>query len=487
VLLITDPEGESSPPGTAVPTIQPDQGRAARCVRTHQIEPNDLACVIYTSGSTGLPKGVMITHRGLSNLAFAADAELAIRPEDRFLMLASAAFSASLEELFPPLVHGATSVFPADRTALSSVHALLETIDSRSITLLELQPPQFHLLVSHLAETGRVLSPSLRRVIVGGDRVLPGFVTQWRHLGVPLVHVYGPTESTATATYWTVPPDRIPSDGILSIGDAIPGMRLFVVDEHLQLVEPGTPGELLLGGDSLALGYLDQPAATAEKFVPDPFSGTRGGVLYRTGDLVCALPDGRLRFLDRIDQQVKIRGYRIEPAEVETALHGHPAVRQALVLPWEEPTGQRRLVGYVAADAGAVTSAALRLFLAERLPSHLIPSAFVRLDEFPLTVHRKVDRTALPAPRPERPSLDTEFVPPADALEHEVCALAAELLHLDEVGALDDFLDLGGDSLFIMGMISRIESRYQVHIGFRDAFGEPTARGLASRVRRSSP
>ncbi len=486
VALITDPDGGDGPSGMSVPTIEPDQGAAVHCVRTHQIGPDDLACVIHTSGSTGVPKGVMITHRGLSNLAFAADAEFAIRPEDRYLMLASASFSASLEELFPPLVCGAASVFPPDRAALSSVHALLDFIGSRAITLVELQPPQWHVLVSHLVETRGTLPLSLRMIIMGGDRALPQVARQWDRLGIPLVHVYGPTETTATATYATVPTGRMPADGVLPIGEPIPGTRLFVVDQQLRLVQRGTPGELLVGGDSLARGYLDQPAATAEKFVPDPFSGTEGAVLYRTGDLVRELPDGRLQFLDRIDQQVKVRGYRIEPAEVEAALHRHPAVRQALVVPREDSAGQRRLVGYVTADTGTVTPRALRLFLAERLPSHMVPSSFVRLDEFPLNIHRKVDRTALPAPLPQRPELSTGFVPPADTLEREVCALAAELLRLDEVGALDDFLDLGGDSLFMMNMISRIESRYHVHVGFREVFEEGTARWLATRVRRSS-
>lgn len=485
-LIITDRDGEDTPSSLFVPAIQPDQGSAAHCARAHSAGPDDLACVIYTSGSTGEPKGVMITHRGLSNLASAADTELALRPDDRYLMLASAAFSASLEEMFPPLVSGATCVFPPDRATLSSVHSLVDFVESKAVTLLELQPHQWHVLVPHVIETRGVLPPSLRLVIVGGDRVLPHVARQWDRLGITLVHVYGPTEATATATYWTVPSGRMPRDGVLSIGEAIPGTRLFLVDQELRLVEPGTPGELLVGGDGLARGYLGRPAATAEKFVPDPFSGAEGGVLYRTGDLVRELPDGRLQFVDRIDQQVKVRGYRIEPTEVEAVLHQHPAVRQALVVPWEDSAGQRRLVGYVTAEAGALTSASLRLFLEARLPGHMVPSAFVRLDEFPLNVHRKVDRAALPAPLPRRPDLGTEFVPPGDVLEYEMCALAAELLHLDEVGVLDNFLDLGGDSLFIMRMVSSIEVRYGTHVGFREAFEEGNPRGLAARVRRSA-
>jgi len=486
VLLVTDRAGVAMPSGLSVPTIQPDQGSAAQCVRAHCVDPDDLSCVVYTSGSTGEPKGVMITHRGLSNLAFAADAEFALRPADRFLMLAAAAFSASLEELFPPMVSGATCVFPPDRAALSSVRALLDFVESKAITLLELQPHQWHVLVSHVLQTQGALPPSLRLLIVGGDRVLPPAARQWDRLGIPLVHVYGPTEATATATYWTVPAGGMPPDGILSIGTPIPGTRLYVVDPELRPVEPGKPGELLVGGDCLARGYLGRPAATAEKFIADPLADIDGGLLYRTGDLVRELPDGRLQFIDRIDQQVKVRGYRIEPTEVEAALHEHPAVRHALVLPREDTPGERRLVSYVVADAGALTPSSLRRFLEERLPAHMVPSAFVRLDEFPLNVHRKVDRAALPAPLPHRPDLATEFVPPADALELAICALAADLLGVDEVGALDDFLELGGDSLFLMRLISNIEVRYGAHIGFREASEDRTARGLAAKVRRSS-
>lgn len=449
----------------------------------HPVSPEDLACVIYTSGSTGTPKGVLITHRGLASLVHAANAEFAITAADRSVMLASASFSASLEELFPPLVHGATCVFPPDRMALSSVHELLAFLEARSITLLGLQPHQWHLLTTHAVESGTALPPSLRLVVVGGDRLQPHTARLWNDLGITLVHVYGSTETTATATYLTVPPGRVPEDGVLSLGEPIPGVRLHLVDEDLRPVGPGAVGELLIGGDALASGYLDRPAETAARFLPDPFGAAQGSV-YRTGDLARRLPDGRLVFVDRVDRQVKVRGHRVEPGEVEATLVTHPRVREAVVLPWEDPAGERRLVGYVGADPGSTNSAELREFAIARLPDHLVPSVFVRVDEFPLTVNRKIDRDALPPPVADTPRTDAA---PAGSLERELSELAAGLLAVDAVGAGDDFIELGADSLFFMRMVSEMELRYGTHIAIADAFAERTPRRLSALVRASRP
>jgi amino acid adenylation domain-containing protein len=476
--------------GTADPSVLslvPDRRRAA--VRGNLPEPSgeDLACVIYTSGSTGVPKGVMITHLGLANLAAAAGVEFGLEPHDRYLMLAAAAFSASLEELFPPLVSGGTSVFPADRVALSPVDALLDFLRTHEITLLELQTAHWHVLVRHLVDTGAALPPSLRLVVMGGDRAMPEAVEQWNRFGVPLVHVYGPTETTATATYWNVPPGRMPRDGVLSIGDAIAGTRMFVVDDKQDLVGVGDEGELLVGGDSLARGYLGRPGATAEKFIADRHSGLAGARLYRTGDRVRRLPDGRLQFLGRGDQQVKVRGYRVEPGEVEAALVRHPAVREALVTTLQDTAGEQRLVGYLTADRDAFDVAHLRAFLAGQLPAYLIPSALIRLDEFPLTVHRKVDRSALPPAPKHRPDLSVEFVPPAGDLERRIGAAAAELLGIDEIGVLDDLLELGGDSLFMLRLISWIRTHLKVSLGFRAVFADYRVRAVARLVAAAGP
>lgn len=470
---------DAQPPGdNVVPVVMRVGGARSESVTfAHHPAADGLACVIYTSGSTGVPKGVMVTHRGLVNLAHAASAEFGIHEHDRYLMLASAAFSASLEELFPPLVQGATAVFPPDRAGLSVVAELLDFVADRAITLFELQTAHWHLLVRHLDETGETLPESVRLLVVGGERALPELVRRWNDVRVPLVHVYGPTETTATATYQQIPAGGVPEQGRLPIGQSIAHTHVHVVDADLRPVAPGAPGELLIGGASLSRGYLGKPAATAACFVPDALSGAVGGVLYRTGDLVRAVPGEGLVFLDRIDKQVKVRGYRIEPAEVEAALHEHPDVREALVVAREDVPGQRRLVGYVSGPPGALGSAVLRDFLSTRLPAHIVPSAFVRVDELPLTINRKVDQAALPAPASPRPELTTDFVPPTGAVEREVAQMSADLLKLDAIGATDDFLELGGDSLFVLRLLTRIKARFGQQLRLAEVFAEHSVRG----------
>lgn len=443
-----------------------------------------LACVIYTSGSTGEPKGVMITHKGLANLAHAASGEFAMNSADRYLMLASAAFSASLEELFPPLVQAATVVFPPDRAALSSVEDLLGFAGEQRITLLELQTAHWHVVVQYLKDTGSSVPASLRLLVVGGERALPDLVRRWNAVSLPFVHVYGPTETTATATYHTFPAGGLPDAGQLPIGSAIPNTHLHVVDDELRPVPSGTPGELVIGGASLAWGYLGKPVATASRFVPDGLSGTEGGLLYRTGDLVRDVPGAGLVFVDRVDRQVKVRGYRIEPAEVEAALQEHPDVAESAVVVREDSPGQRRLVAYVTGVGSATDRGALREFLSARLPAYTVPSAFMHLDRLPLTVHRKVDQAALPAPRPQRPPLSTDFVSPEGEVERELVHSSAALLGIDEIGVTDDFLELGGDSLFVLRLITQIKTQFAVGISVAEAFSHPTVRSLAGEVAR---
>jgi aryl carrier-like protein len=274
----------------------------------------------------------------------------------------------------------------------------------------------------------------------------------------------------------------VPEQGRLPIGQAIANTHVHVVDADLRPVAPGAPGELLIGGASLSRGYLGQPAATAARFVPDALSGAVGGVLYRTGDLVRVVPGEGLIFLDRIDKQVKVRGYRIEPAEVEAALHEHPDVREALVVAREDVPGQRRLVGYVSGPPGTLGSAVLRDFLSTRLPAHMVPSAFVRVDELPLTINRKVDQAALPAPASPRPELTTDFVPPTGAVEREVAQLSADLLKLDAIGVTDDFLELGGDSLFVLRLLTRVKARFGQQLRLAEVFAEHSVRGWARLI-----
>ncbi|MFI0483509.1 amino acid adenylation domain-containing protein [Actinomadura sp. 9N215] len=465
--------------GVGVEGVDPASGRARPRPAPH---PAQLAAVIYTSGSSGRPKGALVTHRGLANLAAAAGEEFRLGAGDRFLMSASASFSASLEELFPPLTRGATAVFPPDRAALSSISELLGTIAAHRVSHVIVQTALWDVLVRHLAGTGRPAPESLRMVGMSGERCTPGAYALWRRLGLPLVHVYGPTETTATATYCTIPPADASRYERPPIGGAIAGTRLYVADERMSLVPDGEPGELYVGGDSVVRGYLGRPDLTAERFGPDPFSGLPGEVLYRTGDLVRRRADGRLEFLGRTDDQVKIRGYRVEPAEVEAAIEEHDHVSRAVVTAPETPDG-RRLVGYVEAAPGTVTAPELRRFLAGRLPSYLVPSAIVRMDALPLTAHRKVDRAALPAPGRARPPLDQPYAAPDGPDEERLCAIWADLLGLDRVGATDDFLALGGDSLLVTRMLLAVEAAFGVRLTPRAVFEARTVRRVAVTVR----
>ncbi|MDH6136209.1 mycobactin peptide synthetase MbtE [Kitasatospora sp. MAA4] len=441
------------------------------------LDPEQPACLIYTSGSTGRPKGCLIPQRALTNLAFAAGQEFGLAPGDRFLALASAGFSASLEELFPPLLHGATVVLPSNRSALSSVDELLETVARLGVTALIVQTALWHVLVQELTDSGRRLPGCVRLVGMSGERCRPELLAQWLRLGVSLVHIYGPTEYTATVTYYTVPATGADS---LPIGRAIARTRVHILGPDLRSVPPGGTGELYVGGASLALGYLGRSGLTAGRFVADPFDGPPGSRLYRTGDRVRQLPDGNLEFLGRIDDQLKIRGYRFEPGEIETALERHPSVRQAVVTIHESPTGHRRLVAYVVPGHDPAGDTELRAFLTEELPAHLVPAAFVRIPAVPLTAHRKIDRAALPEPPAERPDLATAYVAPDGPSQTYLCELWGELLGLDRIGVLDGFLELGGDSLLAQQVLGRIRRDLGISPRARDVLAAATVRTLAA-------
>jgi acyl carrier protein len=305
---------------------------------------------------------------------------------------------------------------------------------------------------------------------------------------VRLWNTYGPTESTVSATLFDAASG--PVDGLrelreVPIGRPIAGTRACVLDARLEPSPAGVPGELCLGGTGVARGYLGRPALTAERFVPDPFApaDAAGSRLYRTGDLVRWLPSGQLEFLGRTDRQVKIRGFRVELGEIEAALTAHPAVREVAVLAREDQPGDRRLVAYVAAQAGREAAAGdLRAFLKERLPDHMLPAAFVALEALPLNSSGKVDRRALPAPDASRPALAAAYVAPATPAEEGVAAIWCEVLGLERVGVHDDFYELGGHSLLLPQVMHRLRRDFQVEIPLRTLAEETTVARLALTV-----
>ncbi len=431
-------------------------------------QPGHLAYVIYTSGSTGRPKGVAIEHR--SAVALLHWARETYSPDEYagVLFVTSICFDLSIFEMFVPLSWGGKLILadrPLEWTQLPA---------AGEVTMVNTVP-------SLIAEWLRVgeLPTSVRTVNLAGEPLAQALVEQI-YQQCPAVQkiydLYGPTEDTvySTCALRTV-------GGFATIGRPLSNEQVFLLDSHLQPVPIGVPGELFLGGDGLARGYLNQPELTAEKFIASPFEP--GKRLYRTGDLARYLEDGRIEFLGRLDHQVKIRGFRIELGEIEEQLRQHPAIRDALVMAREDDTGEKSLIAYlVRADRPVPEAGELRAFLKNTLPEFMLPSRFLLLDNFPMTPNGKIDRKALPAPDKARPELEPNFAPPVGELENMLAAIWCELLNLEKVGRCSNFFELGGHSLMVTQMISRIRDALEMEVPMRTIFEAPTIAALAQAI-----
>lgn len=448
--------------------------------------PADLAYLLYTSGSTGAPKGVMLPHRGLVNHNLAAARMYGLGPGDRVLQFCSISFDVSIEELFPTWQSGATVVLrPDDAPVLGQGWS--DWLERQDITVLNLPTAYWHEWVRDLHRRGARLPGCVRLVVVGGERALGGVYRSWLEVGgdrVRWVNAYGPAETSVLATAYEPPAGgHIPGDRDPPIGRPLANTLVRILDRDGRPVAAGDDGELYIGGAGLALGYLNQPELTARRFVPDPFADRDGARLYRTGDLVRLLEDGNLEFVGRRDQQVKIRGFRIECAEVTSALTRHPRVSEAVVGAYEPRPGDRRLVAHVVpGGAPAPSPAALRAFLAERLPVFMLPSAFVLLDALPTTPNGKVDRDRLPPPGDPRDDLGTAYRAPRTAAEAAVADVWSQVLGLDQIGVDDDFFDLGGHSLLATQIVADLRQRIAVDLGVGALLDSPTVAGLAATV-----
>ncbi|HEX6910893.1 MAG TPA: amino acid adenylation domain-containing protein, partial [Longimicrobium sp.] len=432
--------------------------------------PNGLAYVMYTSGSTGMPKGVAVEHRNVVRLVRGAD-YAAFGADEVILQAAPVSFDASTLEIWGALLNGGRVVLVPGRTP--SVEELGRAIVHHGVTTLWLTAGLFQVMVEERLDDLR----GVRQLLAGGD-VLPVEAVRRvrdRFPSLRLINGYGPTENTTFTCCHTV--DETWSGGPVPIGRPISNTRVYVLDGSGAPLPVGVPGELYAGGDGVARGYLGRASATAERFVPDPFSSVPGARMYRTGDRARWLPDGTVEYLGRRDGQVKIRGFRIEPGEVAAVLHRHPAVTDCAVIVREDAPGDRRLVAYVVGDADGET---LREHLLRSLPEYMVPAAFVALDALPLTPNGKVDRRALPAP--EFASGEDAYVAPRTPVEATLAALWAEVLRVERVGAADDFFRLGGHSLMAMRIVSRVRGVFGVELPVRDLFEGPTVAQLAERV-----
>ncbi len=429
------------------------------------ILPGQLAYVIYTSGSTGQPKGVLLGHGGLSNLAQMQRELFATGPESRVLQFASSSFDAFVWEIAMALAAGA-ALHLAEADDLQPGPPLQHLLASRGITHVTLPPTALNLL----SPAGL---PALRDVISAGEPCSRETAAAWAG-GHRFFNAYGPTELTVCATMKSFHPAEP-----VTIGRPLSNFETYIIDPWLQPVPIGVAGELAVGGQGLARGYHRQPALTAVRFLPSPFAQAPGERLYRTGDFARFLPGGEIELMGRVDRQVKVHGFRIELAEIEAILLQHPAVRDAAVLVRKDLDNQRLAAYLVAAEPGDGLVEEVKAWTRSRLPAHQVPGLWLIVNDMPVTANGKIDRTALAAFQLERPDLRRDLTPPRTPLEEQIAKVWSEVLQFSPVGVHDNFFDLGGDSILSIRTIAELR-KAGIEISPRQIFQHPTIAGLAA-------
>jgi acyl-coenzyme A synthetase/AMP-(fatty) acid ligase len=425
---------------------------------------------MYTSGSTGMPKGVVVPHRAIGRLVL-NNGYARLEAGDRVAMAANPAFDAAHFEVWGALLNGGCSVV-FDQESVLSPRRFAQQLQAQAVSVLWLTVGLFNQYAEPLA----AVWPGLRTLIVGGDALDAGVIRRVLQRGAPqhLLNGYGPTETTTFAITHEIKSVGEHASSI-PIGKPISNTRIYILDRGGRLAPQGVAGEIHIGGDGVALGYLNREDLTAERFVPDPFAKTPGARLYRTGDLGRHASDGTIEFLGRKDQQVKLRGFRVELGEIEARLAHCAGVREAVVLARDDGAGGKRLVAYCAVDASAepaVDAQALRMQLAQHLPDYMVPAAYVLLDALPLTANGKLDRQALPQPEGEA-FVTREYEAPIGEVEQTLAQIWAEVLQLERVGRHDNFFELGGHSLLAVSVIERMRAT-RLDTDVRSLFMEPT-------------
>lgn len=457
-----------------------DQQSAPGLLRI-EVESDSPACVLYTSGSTGQPNGVVIPHRGIVRLVAGAD-YVTLEAGDRVAHVANVCFDAATFEIWGALTSGARLVIIPNDVAMSP-HRLADALVDKDITTVLLTTSVFNQIARERPGAFR----TVRNVLFGGEAADRDAVLRVLEGGAPqrLVNVYGPTEATTFATTYRV--EQPLSDGSIPIGRPIANTTVYLLDERLELMPVGVPGELFIGGDGVALGYLNRPELTTQRFVADPFAP--GGRLYRTGDLARCRPDGTIEFIGRLDNQVKIRGFRIEPGEIESALAAHPDVRHAVVIVATSAAGEKQLAAFAELEPQAAVSSTretapslLRGYLKGRLPEYMVPSVLGLVDEWPLTPTGKIDRRALAGRAALQPTPASQKAAVRNALEAGLVSLWEDLLGVRPIGIRDNFFDLGGHSLLAAKMIDAVERLCRRRLPLSALFASPTIESIASAV-----
>jgi amino acid adenylation domain-containing protein len=463
----------------------------------NQVNPDNLAYLIYTSGSTGKPKGVAVPHRAVRRLVINTN-YINIEPKDVVAQVSNCSFDAATFEIWGALLNGASLVIITKDIALSP-NDFATKLHEQGITVLFLTTALFNLLASVVPSAFQ----KMQHLLFGGEAVDPKLVKRVlkNHPPSRLLHLYGPTESTTFTTWYLVKDDTTQETTTIPIGSPVANTQCFVLDNQLQPVPIGVPGELYISGEGLSRGYFNRPELTAQKFIPNPFLGSRGGIrkyshslppsltpffnrLYKTGDLARYLPDGNIEYLKRNDNQVKLRGFRIELGEIEAVISSHSGVLQTVVIARvDDVAGDKRLIAYVVPNPETTLSVSeLRHFLSKKLPEYMIPSAFLFLEALPLTPNGKVNRSALPSPELAQPNTDVRKVAPRDEYERQLVLLWKDVLGFAP-GIKDNFFSLGGHSLLAVKLFAQIEQKFGKKLPLSTLFTCGTVETLAQMLR----
>ena len=462
----------------------------------------DTAYMIYTSGSTGLPKGTIIRHDGAVNHIYAQFDELGLTEEFCFLQSAPSSTDISVWQFLAPLLIGGKTVI-ADIETVVIPEKLFKVIKSEKITVVELVPALFGGLLEYTSQLtrGERELPDLKWMMLSGESVSIKWLNKWLEIypHTKIANAYGPTEAADDITQFIIDKPLPENQRTIPIGKPLANLNLYILDEKMKLLPIGAPGEICVSGIGVGAGYWKNEAKTKLSFVPNPFTditdmrknlpANRADLIYKTGDLGRWLPDGNIEFLGRIDHQVKIRGFRVELGEIETFLLQHEAVREVVVVVREENPDDKRLVAYIVLKSefcqdGSTSSEIiqqLRDFLQEKLPGHMVPSAIVLLEAFPLAPSGKIDRGALPVPSFKNES-ELGFVAPRTPTEQIVADIWGQVLKQEHVGIHDNFFDLGGHSLLATQVISRLREAFKIELPLRSLFESPTVAQLVENI-----
>lgn len=436
---------------------------------------DDLAYIIYTSGTTGKPKGVPIRHSSLVNHLLWMKQEYPLTEKDRFLQNITYGFDASLTEIFAPLISGAVLVL-SEPHKQSDIDYLIHVIQSEQITRMQMVPS---LLIALLNHEDFHHCKSLTHIFCGGEPLANEWCQRLSKVSnAKVINLYGPTEACIVSTHRLYQGEK--EDGTVPIGKPTGNVKVYVLDSEKRLVPIGVPGELYIGGDGLSPGYWKRPELTAERFISNPFDPKGKSRLYKTGDWVQMMPNGELKFLQRMDNQVKIRGYRIELEEIQRVLQKHPLVREAVVQV-KKISADDKIVAYLTLQEGLEWRYKLKSYLRSQLPEYMIPSFMVRMNEFPTTPNGKIDIQALPLP--DETDGEQAYVAPRDLLEHEMTLLWEEILGIKRIGVKDDFFSIGGHSLKAAELMASIRQKFHVHLPVSILFNRKSIAELCEVIR----